>query len=83
MNQRDNETKILIAQMQANNQSDGIEEPEFTQEAKANLMEKMRQFDAKLKLDKDRFEFDKAKAKKDQELKEKQINKMHKTTNSK
>ena len=83
MNQRDNETKILIAQMQANNQSDGIEEPEFTQEAKANLMEKMRQFDAKLKLDKDRLEFDKAKAKKDQELKEKQINKMHKTTNSK
>ena len=69
--------------MQANNQSDGIEEPEFTQEAKANLMEKMRQFDAKLKLDKDRLEFDKAKAKKDQELKEKQINKMHKTTNSK
>ena len=83
MNQRDNETKILIAQMQANNQSDGIEEPEFSQESKAKLLEQMREFDAKLKLDKDKLEFDKAKTKRDQELKEKQINKMHKTTNNK
>ena len=43
----------------------------------------MREFDAKLKLDKDKLEFDKAKTKRDQELKEKQINKMHKTTNNK
>ena len=83
MNQRDNETKILIAQMQANNQSDGIEEPEFSQESKGKLLEQMREFDAKLKLDKDKLEFDKTKTKRDQELKEKQINKMHKTTNNK
>lgn len=82
MNQRDNETKILIANIQANsNPEDGIEEPEYSQEAKDNLMEKMREFDAKLKLDRERLAFDKDKAKTDARLKEKQINK--KTTTSK
>ena len=82
MNQRDNETKILIANIQANsNPEDGIEEPEYSQEAKDNLMEKMREFDAKLKLDRERLAFDKDKAKTDARLKEKQINK--RTTTSK
>ena len=82
MNQRDNETKILIANIQANsNTEDGIEEPEYSQEAKDNLMEKMREFDAKLKLDRERLAFDKDKAKTDARLKEKQINK--RTTTSK
>ena len=76
MNQRDNETKILIANIQANsNTEDGIEEPEYSQEAKDNLMEKMREFDAKLKLDRERLAFEKDKAKTDARLKEKQINK--------
>ena len=75
LNQRDNETKILIASMSANtNQDDGIEEPVYSQEAKDKLMESMRQFDARLKLDRDRLNFDKEKAKKDAKLKERQIN---------
>ena len=41
----------------------------------------MREFDARLKLDRDRLEFDKSKAATDARLKEKQINK--KTTTSK
>ena len=76
MNTRDNETKLLIATIQANaNVEDGIEEPEYSQEAKDNLAEKIREFDARLKLDRDRLEFDKSKAKTDARLKEKQINK--------
>jgi hypothetical protein len=76
LNQRDNETKILIASMSANtNQDDGIEEPVYSQEAKDKLMESMRQFDARLKLDRDRLNFDKDKARTDAELKKMQINK--------
>lgn len=81
MNMRDNETKILVATIAANNSNDGIEEVEYSQEAKDNLAEKMREFDARLKLDRDRLEFDKSKAATDARLKEKQINK--KTTTSK
>ena len=70
MNQRDNETKILVATISANsNQEDGIEEPEYTQEAKDRLMENMRQFDARLKLDRERLEFDREKARTDASLK--------------
>ena len=76
MNMRDNETKILVANIQANaNLDDGIEEPEYSQEAKDSLAEKIREFDAKLKLDRERLAFDKDKAKTDARLKEKQINK--------
>ena len=75
MNQRDNETKILIASMNSQNQDDGIKEQEFSEEARANLLEKMRQFDERLKLDRERLAFDKSKAKTDAELKRKQINK--------
>jgi hypothetical protein len=78
LNQRDNETKILIAQMQAyskNSGDDGIIEPEYSQEAKDKLMESMRQFDERIKLDRERLEFDKDKARSDAKLKEKQINK--------
>lgn len=78
LNQRDNETKILIAEIQARNkENDGIVEP--NEDAKANLMEKMREFDQKIKLDRERLEFDKQKAKKDAELKQKQINKQSKS----
>ena len=83
-NIRDNETKIIIATMQAQNTvDDGIVEPEFTEEARANLMEKMREFDERLKLDRDRLEFDKKKAETDAKLKEKQINKTSKTSSTK
>jgi hypothetical protein len=79
INQRDNETKILIAELQAAN-DDGVQEPEYSQEAKDKLMESMRQFDARLKLDRDRLNFDERKAKSDAELKRLQINKSKKTT---
>ena len=75
MNQRDNETKILIASMNSQNQDDGIKEQEFSEEAKANLLEKMTEFDERLKLDRERLAFDKSKARTDAELKRKQINK--------
>ena len=76
MNQRDNETKIVVATISAqSSMNDGIQEPKFSEEAKAKLMENMRQFDERLKLDRERLEFDKDKARTDAELKRKQINK--------
>lgn len=78
LNQRDNETKILIAQMQTsnkNNEEDGIIEPEYSQEAKDKLIESMRQFDERLKLDREKLELDRDKLKSDTRFKEKQINK--------
>jgi hypothetical protein len=76
LNSRDNETKILVATISASrNENDGIEEPVYSQEAKDKLMEQMREFDAKLQLDKERLAFDKSKAQTDARLKEKQINK--------
>lgn len=43
-------------------------------------MEKMREFDERLKLDKERLAFDKKKAQTDAELKRKQINKKPNTS---
>ena len=74
LNQRDNETKILIAQMQAyskNSEDDGIIEPEYSQEAKDKLMQQIKEFDAKLKLDREKFEFEKRKHSEDNALKDK------------
>lgn len=81
LNQRDNETKILIAQINAQSKMQD-EEPteEYSQESKDKLNEQIREFNARLKLDKERLEFDKSKAKTDARLKEKQINKPNKTT---
>lgn len=74
LNQRDNETKIQVALINAqskNMEGDGIEEPEFSEEAKANLLEKIRQFNERLKLNKEKLAFDKTKHKEDNELKDK------------
>lgn len=80
-NIRDNETKIIIAQINAESSiEDGIKEPEYSEEARANLMEKMRQFDEKMKLEKERLALDRDKFKEDTRLKEKQINKQIKTS---
>lgn len=83
LNQRDNETKIMVATITANSKQDGIIEPEFTEESKAKLLESMRQFDERLKLDKERLDFDKSKAKTDAELKRMQINKKPVNSNNK
>ena len=83
-NQLDNETKILIAQIQAatknievNGEDGGIKDTEYSQESKDKLMEQIREFDERLKLDREKLEFDKDKARSDARLKEKQINKQH------
>ena len=49
-------------------------------EAKDKLKEQIREFDLRLKLDRDKLNLDKEKAKKDAELKLKQINKPKTTT---
>ena len=55
-------------------QNDGIMEPdEMSESEKQNLREKIREFDARLQLDRDKFNHDKYQANKDSKLKEKQI----------
>ena len=78
MNQRDNETKLLIAQLQANSkqqEDDGIQEQEFTPEAKAKLLEQIREFDAKLKLEYAKLKQDDKHHEVDAEIKRKAANK--------
>lgn len=86
INERDNETKILVAQINAQssaNQNIETLDPALQEQ---KLLKDMENLDAKMKLDRDKFDhqkdldnkrllFDKEKAKKDQELKERQINK--------
>lgn len=72
-NIRDNETKILVAQIQKED-NDGIKEYEFSEEARANLLEKIREFDEKLKLDKDKLKLDERKHRDDIALKRKTMN---------
>ena len=73
LNQRDNETKILVATINAQSQNDVINEQIASEESKANLMEKMREFDERLKLDRERLEFDKKKAETDASIKRQSI----------
>jgi hypothetical protein len=77
LNQRDNETKISIASLNAEAkqvpEDDGI--VEMTEEQREKFKESIRQFNAKLDLEKERLDFDKSKAKTDAELKRIQINK--------
>ena len=81
-NQLDNETKILIAQIQAatknievNGEDGGIKDIEYSQEAKDKLKEQIRGFDARLKLDRDKLKLDEKKASQDYEIKNKQLKK--------
>jgi len=89
INQRDNETKIEIAliQAQSNNQNEGYDLSQVDTEMKSQeLMAKMKEMDERLRLDtrkqdhleqmdKARLAFDKDKAAKDFEIKRKQANK--------
>ena len=78
MHQEDNETKILVAQINSKAEADRLalmnhdnaEANEFT---KQELEEKKRQFDAKMKQDAAKLDLDKQKHKDDVMLKEKQI----------
>ena len=79
-NIRDNETKILVATItaQSTDIEDGITEVDPSQ--KDDLLEKIRQFDAKLALDKEKLALEKTKMKEDIRLKEKALNKPRATT---
>ena len=89
INQRDNETKIMVAEINSQAEMailqlknhmteedelrDGIQPDEYSEAEKEKLMESMRQFDEKLRLDRDKFEFEKQKTKIDQDIKRSQI----------
>ena len=78
LNERDNETKILIANIQANAKIEATQSSSMDSESsidKERLQEQIREFDARLKLDRDKLEHQKEKDKKDANLKEKQLNK--------
>ena len=81
LNQRDNETKIIVANI-GHGGDDGVQEPEYSQEAKDKLAESIRQFDARLKLDRERLNLDKHKAEVDADLKRQALRKKP-TTSSK
>ena len=78
LNARDNETKIQVALINAqskNTENDGIIEPEFSEEAREKLLQQMKEFDAKMSLERDKLEEQKRKNRADEALKEKQISK--------
>lgn len=77
---RDNETRILVAQISAqardtDAEEDGIAPEEYSQEAKDKLAEQIREFDEKMKLEWAKHEEAQRKNNKDAELKKEQINK--------
>ena len=82
LNQRDNETKILVAQINAQSKlqdsevdiNDGIKEP-MSEEAAAKLREQIREFDDKMTLEREKLKAQRDKQEEDARLKEKQINK--------
>lgn len=75
-NIRDNQTKIIVAQIQSSSdEEDGIVIDDYSPEAKAALQEKIREFDERLKLDRERLELDKQKAKDDVRLKKESLDK--------
>ncbi len=85
MNTENNETKILVAQINAQarqyDEANVVNDNEtMSEESRAKLDEQIREFNARLALDKERLAFDKDKAKTDARLKEKQINKKPSTS---
>ena len=81
-NIRDNQTKIIVAQIQSDSSNeDGIMIDDYSPEAKANLAEKIREFDLKLQLDKDKLKLDKKKAETDASIKRQALKKRSSTTN--
>ena len=79
MNSENNETKLIIEEMKL--QAQANVEPDAT--AREQLDEKKREFNASYQLDKERLEFDKRKAERDAQLKEKQINNRPRATATK
>lgn len=94
LNQRDNETKILVAEINAQGRlesqlyfgaagTDNAEEAALhSQEEKEQLAEKIRQFDEKISLEREKLKLNKDKVNKDYEIKKKQLS-QKKTSNNK
>lgn len=88
MNSENNETKILIAEINSQAEADRLalmnkdyaEEDVYTQKDKAELAERIREFDLRLKFDREKLAYEKSKTQKDQALKSKQISKTSKIT---
>lgn len=72
LNQRDNDTKMLIARLQTMSDIEKSQDT-YSQKDREKLLETMREFDKKIQLDRERLNLDKQKAKDDKELREKQI----------
>lgn len=72
LNQRDNETKVIIAKLQSLSKMESSEDV-YSQKDREKLLEAMREFDAKLKLDTQRLQLDEKKARDDKELRNKQL----------
>jgi hypothetical protein len=81
INQRDNETKILIAEIQANSKIQASQEvPNGDSNIERDrLDEQIREFNERIKLDREKLNHEKEKARTDAKLKEKQINSRPKT----
>lgn len=65
LNQRDNETKLLIANIQASSK----QQPDIEMNNNEDLNEKVREFDEKMKLERDKLQWDKDKNKDNNEVK--------------
>ena len=72
LNQRDNETKILVATISAQSSANGIEEND-SELAKDKLMQQMKEFDERIKLDREKLNEEKRKNRANEELKEKAL----------
>ena len=90
LNQRDNETKILVAQINAQARqdnsaedlNDGIEEP-MSEADREKLKQQIYEFNEKMKLEREKLAVQKEKNAEDARLKEKQINRKPVSTSSK
>lgn len=60
-NELDNETKLLIAQIQSFAKEEASDEVEYSPEAKAKLEEQIREFDERIKLDREKLKLEKEK----------------------
>ena len=72
MNQRDNDTKILVASIQANAAKEN-NTGEMTPSERVKLDEKIREFDKTFELDRQRLELNKQKEKNNEEFRKKQL----------
>lgn len=84
-NIRDNETKLQVALINAQSkrndvEGDGIAPDDFSPEARANLEEKIREFDKKLALDKEKLQHQKRKDEEDADIKRAALRKRTNTT---